>query len=153
MFWLWRKLNADVFPQLVYISDFLFVLAIYIAKFAVALFFNRLSSRQDHIRQANAIMVACGACGVASLLVVAVRQPYILPWSSVMQPNMVFPNIRDSSWDRANVEQLNSWIIIEVLSNVLDIALVGFPIHLILRLQMDTAKKFKIVAGFAFRLP
>lgn len=98
-------------------------------------------------------MVACGACGVASLLVVAVHQPYILPWSSVMQPKMVFPKIQESSWGRINVEQLNSWIIIEVLSNVLDIALIGFPIHLISGLQMDTAKKFKIVAGFALRLP
>jgi hypothetical protein len=41
---------------------------------------------------------------------------------------------------------------VEILSGLLDVSIVAFPIYLVSGLQMHAKTKFKVMVGFALRL-
>ena len=53
----------------------------------------------------------------------------------------------------ADVFQLGRWIAVEVLNNLLDLAIIAFPIYFVRELQMSKAMKAKVVTGFGLRFP
>lgn len=66
--------------QLIYASDLLFVVTIFMSKLAIALFLRRLSNVRQHKILSIGMAGACTLFGVISLLVVAIRQNTSAPW-------------------------------------------------------------------------
>lgn len=80
LFAMTRNCSISDTLQLIYTTDILYVLAIFTAKFAVALLYHRLSSSSAQNFWSSAIMIACGVLCLVSVLIVAVQQRPSAPW-------------------------------------------------------------------------
>ena len=108
----------------------MFIIALCLGKLAVGLLCLRLSSARKQVRVALIIMGACVLYGVASFLLVAIRNP------AAVEHGM-----------------LDRWIAIAVMGDIIDAGIVAFPVFLVRRLQMERSAKMTVIAGFAMRLP
>jgi hypothetical protein len=117
--------------QLGYTSDIFFVICVCLGKLSVILLLLRLSNSKKDIRMSYIGCAVCALYGVASILIIAIRNPLITPGEHVLE----------------------RWIVIEVLGSLIDIAIMVFPFHLIRDLQMQPGTKFTVISGFALRLP
>lgn len=64
---------------MVYTSDILFVVALFLAKLAVGLLYNRLSSDPRLAHGANALVIAPAICAMVSTILVAIPTSALKP--------------------------------------------------------------------------
>jgi hypothetical protein len=117
--------------QLGYTSDIFFVICVCLGKLSVILLLLRLSNSKKDIRYSYIGCAVCALYGLASILIIAIRNPLITPGERVLE----------------------RWIVIEVLGSLIDIGIMAFPFHLIRNLQMDRGTKITVISGFGLRLP
>ena len=77
-----------------------------------------------------------GAWTVTSLLVVAIRPPYMSPWLAADGQSTMF----------------SRWIGVEATGLAVEVALWALAIHLVMSLQMQRNRCIFIIAAFGFRL-
>lgn len=75
-------------------------------------------------------------CGIAGLLVIAIRDRPLSPWNDALLASTV-----------------TRWVIIESLGMFIDLCLVVWAIYIVAGLQMQVSAKARVVSGFASRLP
>ncbi|KAF2724293.1 hypothetical protein K431DRAFT_282143 [Polychaeton citri CBS 116435] len=124
--------------KMIFASDVIYTLVLFFSKFAVTVLFRRLSSVPIHVKYSDIIAVASMVFGTVSVFIVAIRQRPLRPWEEG-------PVTGHST--------LSRWIAVEVMSSVLDLSIVIFPVYLVWDLQMRTSKKAWVVIGFVTRLP
>jgi hypothetical protein len=75
-----RKKLTEI-SQLVFATEMIFIVVVYVSKIAVGLLLHRLASQKFKRTYAVAVIAACGACCLASVLAVAI-QDVGTPWLS-----------------------------------------------------------------------
>lgn len=115
---------------MLYASDLLFVLSLCTGRLAAGLFLARLSTQQKQGRIIGLVTAACCLYGLASFLLVAIRNP------SSTTTNMT-----------------PRWITVSAMGSTLDLAIATYPIVLVWGLKMKASSRLTVVTGFALRLP
>jgi len=117
-------------------SQILFLLSLCLAKVSVILLLRRLSG--------EGMQTACGIClgicvlwGVASMLVVVIN-------CTPLQVMGVNNNFCSSLTLR--------WVLIGTIDSVTEVLIIVVPVILVWRLQMDTERKFMVIAAFIPRI-
>jgi hypothetical protein len=67
-----QRLTQD--SQIVFAAEIIFIVVVYMCKIAVCLLLHRLASQRFKRVYAVAVIAACGACCVASVLAVAIHE-------------------------------------------------------------------------------
>lgn len=129
-------------------------MVVYVSKIAVCVLLYRLAGQRFKRTYAIAIIAACGACCVASVLAVATRGDIGVPWRynrdnahsvvSILYGIAVYPLTK--------ALQMGRWIAYAVMSNILDVCISIVPVLIVHDLQMPISNKTKVVFGFALRL-
>lgn len=66
--------------KLLYVSDFLYILVLFLTKAAVITFLKRLATSKKHQKFLNLMNYACAAACLVSTLVIGIRTDIPHPW-------------------------------------------------------------------------
>ena len=66
--------------KLLYVSDFLYILVLFLIKAAVIAFLKRLATSKKHQKFLNMMTYACAAACVVSMLMIGIRTDIPKPW-------------------------------------------------------------------------
>jgi hypothetical protein len=91
-------------------------------------------------------------CGFSSILIFAIEPPYSSPWS--LNPDTAGTQVSTSKFASVRFTdriQFVRWIVIELISVVLDVCIMCFPVIFLRRVQMSNSRKLKVICGFEVR--
>ncbi|KAJ6782936.1 hypothetical protein PWT90_03088 [Aphanocladium album] len=126
----------DTIGKYIYAGHFFYIIPVGVSKVASAFFIEQVAHHGPHTRPARVLAWASAAWTFASLLVVAIRPPYLSPWLAMDGEASMF----------------SRWIGVEASGLAVEVALWALAIHLVWSLQMQRNRRVFIVGAFGFRL-
>lgn len=125
--------------KLVYASDLFYVLAMFLARIAVALFFRRLAGAWKDAIVAKTILAASCLLAIICLILVGTQEHAGKPW---VLPGPTHGQV-----------MVNRWIAVEVMSDAIELAVLTYPLYVVTSLQMRRSSRLKAVTTVLSRLP
>jgi hypothetical protein len=123
--------------QLGYASDILFLVALYLSKCCVVLFFKRISPARHIAIFAWTVLGICIAFAIASIFIVSLRCDLSRPW-------IVYGGTCSGLLER--------WYAAIALDMASEVALFAMSVYLVWDLQTSFDRKARVVFAFALRL-
>ncbi|KAJ3494565.1 hypothetical protein NLG97_g4000 [Lecanicillium saksenae] len=128
--------TLDAVSKYIYAGHFFYIIPVGVSKVASAFFVEQVAHHGPHSGPARIMAWVSGAWTIASLLVVAIRPPYLSPWLAMDGQATMF----------------SRWVGVEATGLVVEVALWGLATHLVWSLQMQQNRRVFIVGAFGFRL-
>lgn len=124
--------------KMIYATDILFLLSIWMGKLSVSFLFHRLAADSNKAKIGWALTGLSAVFGIISIFVIALRQDISQPWS------------RDDSGVVGST--LARWAAAGTLNMLIDLIVASLSITLVWGLQMDPQSKRLVIFGFVLRL-
>ncbi|KAJ4147213.1 hypothetical protein LMH87_001752 [Akanthomyces muscarius] len=132
-----ESLSTDALHSIhkyIYAAHYIYVISVGTTRVASALSIEHIAQQGPYTRRARAMAWLSGAWTFTSLLVVAIRPPYMRPWLAADGQSTMF----------------SRWIGVEATGLAVEVALWALAIHLVMSLQMQQNRRIFIIAAFGF---